>query len=92
MGLETNKNTTNTVMQEINFFIVVALKKAVLIRERLSKDGLLYKERERFSKESLLCTDVEQIHPRKTHMFYTFAYHLPHGYIVQAILPSLSYH
>ena len=30
MGLETNKNTTNTVMQEINFFIVVALKKAVL--------------------------------------------------------------
>ena len=53
MGLEINKNTTNTVMQEINFFIVVALKKAVfialkkavLIRERLSKDGLLYKER-----------------------------------------------
>ena len=62
--METNKNTLDTVMQEINIFIVVALKKAVLIRERLSKDGLLYKERERFSKESLLCTDVEPIHPK----------------------------
>ena len=90
--METNKNTLDTVMQEINFFIVVALKKAVLIRERLSKDGILYKERERFSKESLLCTDVEHIHPNKIDKSCKFAYYLRHGYIVQAILPSLSYH
>ena len=64
IGNGNKENTLDTVMQEINFFIVVALKKAVLIRERLPKDGLLCKERERFSKESLLCTHVEHIHPK----------------------------